>query len=56
MKTVDVIINYNRHRPCEYVNVDMRFDISITTMKVPINNPDAKSVRKIHFTTVSNVK
>ena len=26
MKTEDAIINYNRQWPCEYVNVDMRFD------------------------------
>ena len=26
MKTEDVIINYNREEPCEYVNVDVRFD------------------------------
>ena len=56
MKTEVEIINYNRQGPCKCVNVDVRFNNINHYIESAIKNPDAKCVRKIHVTTVSNVK
>ena len=48
MKAEDAIINCNQLGPCEYVNVDVRFDT--------INHYIEGANKQWHVTTVSNVK
>ena len=44
MKTEDVIINYNRQRPCEYANMDVRFD----NISHYIENANKQSQHKVY--------
>ena len=56
MKTEVAIINYNRQGSCKCVNVNVRFNNINHYIEGAIKNPEAKFVRKMRVTSVSNVK
>ena len=56
MKTEDVIINYNREEPCEYVNVDVRFDNINHYIEGANKQSWCKVCMKSTVTIISNVK